>query len=170
MAWHRPFIHLLPFAPNPPPPNTPPSPLPLRKIDNPERGFTYKWEGPLDLRMNPSRGQPAWQLLAKWAKQGPARLEAMLVANADEEHAARIAKAVCAAVGRGAAPETTTALAAVVRAALGDLKCASLSQALTHTRTILPPQPVLDCRLFSCIRIDSGAHARFVILISVLRN
>lgn len=95
-----------------------------KQIDNPDRGFTYKWEGPLDLRMNPTRGQPASALLAKWAKQGPAVLEALLVANADEEHAGRIARAICAAAGRGAPPATTTALAQVVRGALADLRCA----------------------------------------------
>ena len=26
------------------------------QIDNPERGFTYKFEGPLDLRLNPEKG------------------------------------------------------------------------------------------------------------------
>ena len=26
------------------------------QIDNPERGFTYKYEGPLDLRLNPEKG------------------------------------------------------------------------------------------------------------------
>src|SRR4030095_9207011 len=29
------------------------------QIDNPARGFTFKWDGPFDLRMNPERGQPA---------------------------------------------------------------------------------------------------------------
>ena len=35
------------------------------QIDNPDRGFSYKAAGPLDMRMNPSRGEPAWQLLAR---------------------------------------------------------------------------------------------------------
>ena len=35
------------------------------QIDNPDRGFSYKAAGPLDMRMNPSRGDPAWQLLAR---------------------------------------------------------------------------------------------------------
>ena len=35
------------------------------QIDNPDRGFSYKEPGPLDMRMNPSRGEPAWQLLTR---------------------------------------------------------------------------------------------------------
>ncbi|MES2569782.1 MAG: 16S rRNA (cytosine(1402)-N(4))-methyltransferase, partial [Verrucomicrobiota bacterium] len=35
------------------------------QIDDPQRGFTFKFEGPLDLRMNPQRGQPASALLAR---------------------------------------------------------------------------------------------------------
>ena len=34
------------------------------QLDNPDRGFTYKEPGPLDMRMNPSRGEPASRLLA----------------------------------------------------------------------------------------------------------
>ena len=35
------------------------------QLDNPERGFNYKEPGPLDMRMNPTRGEPASQLLAR---------------------------------------------------------------------------------------------------------
>ena len=42
------------------------------QIDNPDRGFSYKVPGPLDMRMNPSRGEPASQLLAR-AERGGAR-------------------------------------------------------------------------------------------------
>ena len=35
------------------------------QIDNPDRGFSYKGVGPLDMRMNPPRGEPASQLLAR---------------------------------------------------------------------------------------------------------
>src|SRR5215813_4654108 len=34
------------------------------QMDNPERGFTYKYDGPVDLRMNPQRGRPASALLS----------------------------------------------------------------------------------------------------------
>ena len=85
------------------------------QIDNPERGFTFKAEGPLDLRMNPERGQPAAALLASISE---AKLEKLLVENADEPHAAPIARAIAQASGPLA---TTTALAALIRTTLAAL-------------------------------------------------
>lgn len=125
------------------------------QIDNPERGFTFKWEGPLDLRMNNSKGLPAAAMLAKWAKLGPQVIEKMLVANADEEHAARIARAVCAAAGRGAPPATTTALAQLVRGALGDLRQGPPSQAVAPRR-VFAFHSALLCRVqaLSPARLD----------------
>ena len=35
------------------------------QIDNPERGFTYKYDGPLDLRLNPHKGISAAQKIGK---------------------------------------------------------------------------------------------------------
>ncbi|HEY2384582.1 MAG TPA: 16S rRNA (cytosine(1402)-N(4))-methyltransferase RsmH [Terriglobia bacterium] len=82
------------------------------QMDNPERGFTYKVDGPLDLRMNPMRGQPAAAMLA--GLDGPA-LAAILFENADEPNADPIAHAVLQAQ-----VSTTTELAAAVRRAGGD--------------------------------------------------
>ncbi len=58
------------------------------QIDNPARGFSYKTAGPLDMRMNPAHGEPAWRLLARSSE---AHLAALLAANADEPHAGLIA-------------------------------------------------------------------------------
>ena len=58
------------------------------QIDNPARGFSYKEPGPLDMRMNPSHGEPASQLLARLSE---AKLAALLTENADEPQAALIA-------------------------------------------------------------------------------
>jgi 16S rRNA (cytosine1402-N4)-methyltransferase len=58
------------------------------QIDNPDRGFSYKEPGPLDMRMNPSRGEPAWQLLSRLSEE---KLAALLTENADEPHARVIA-------------------------------------------------------------------------------
>jgi len=54
------------------------------QIDDPARGFSWKADGPLDMRLNPSRGQTAADLLRKLS---PAKLAALLEENADEPHA-----------------------------------------------------------------------------------
>ncbi len=59
------------------------------QLDNPERGFTYKVDGPLDMRMNPLRGESAAELLARVSEHVLARL---LSENADEPHADLIAR------------------------------------------------------------------------------
>ena len=82
------------------------------QMDNPERGFTYKWDGPLDLRMNPQRGQAAGALLETLDEAG---LAALLLANADEPKADRLARAI-----KKASVSTTTQLTAIVRSAGGD--------------------------------------------------
>jgi 16S rRNA (cytosine1402-N4)-methyltransferase len=80
------------------------------QIDNPDRGFSYKQVGPLDMRMNPSRGEPAWQLLAHVSEDG---LSEILTENADEPHAGIIARLL------KERPVTTThALERVVRTGL----------------------------------------------------
>jgi len=85
------------------------------QIDDPARGFTFKREGPLDLRMNPHRGQPASRLLASL---DAARLARMLETNADQPDAGPLATALVERQ-RLAPIETTTDLADAVRDALG---------------------------------------------------
>ena len=80
------------------------------QLDNPERGFGYKETGPLDMRMNPSRGQPASQLLARVDE---AKLARLLSENADEPHAD-----VIAATLKAQSIETTQALHHAVRRAV----------------------------------------------------
>jgi len=58
------------------------------QIDNPARGFSYKEPGPLDMRMNPSHGEPASELLARLSEE---QLASLLTENADEPHAELIA-------------------------------------------------------------------------------
>jgi 16S rRNA (cytosine1402-N4)-methyltransferase len=78
------------------------------QIDNPERGFTYKYDGPLDLRMNPQRGEPASALLAHLDQ---AALASLLTENADEPDADRLARVIV-----DTKPSTTTQLARAIRA------------------------------------------------------
>lgn len=58
------------------------------QLDNPARGFSYKEPGPLDMRMNPSRGETASQLIARVSEE---TLAGLLQENADEPHARLIA-------------------------------------------------------------------------------
>jgi 16S rRNA (cytosine1402-N4)-methyltransferase len=80
------------------------------QLDNPARGFTYKADGPLDLRLNPTRGRPAAALLSTLTESDLADL---LVENSDEPHAHAIARAL-----HGQPIATTTQLADLVRRAL----------------------------------------------------
>jgi 16S rRNA (cytosine1402-N4)-methyltransferase len=82
------------------------------QLDNPERGFTYKGAGPLDMRMNPSHGEPASKLLAHLSEE---KLSALLAENADEPHAEIIASLL-----KQEPLETTEALERVVRSGLID--------------------------------------------------
>ena len=59
------------------------------QFDNPDRGFSYKGVGPLDMRMNPLRGEPAAKLIARSTEEDLARL---LGENADEPHAHLVAR------------------------------------------------------------------------------
>jgi 16S rRNA (cytosine1402-N4)-methyltransferase len=80
------------------------------QIDDPARGFSVKFAGPLDMRMNPQRGQPASALLHKMDVRA---LATLLHENADEPHAETIAQALA-----GRAIASTDALADAIRLAL----------------------------------------------------
>jgi 16S rRNA (cytosine1402-N4)-methyltransferase len=67
------------------------------QIDDPARGFTFKEDGPLDMRMNPARGRPAWMLLSTWNPAGLARL---IADHADEPLADKLASAILDAHAR----------------------------------------------------------------------
>ena len=80
------------------------------QADNPERGFSYKQAGPLDMRLNPSEGERAWQLLARLSEEA---LAALLTENADEPHARFIARLL-----KQTPVQTTHALERLVRTGL----------------------------------------------------
>ena len=88
------------------------------QIDNPERGFTFKQDGPLDLRLDPTSGVSAAQRLRELDRE---ELEAMLVENSDEPYADKIAKEVMKVFKKRGSIDTTKQLAAVIEQALSFL-------------------------------------------------
>jgi 16S rRNA (cytosine1402-N4)-methyltransferase len=86
------------------------------QIDNPERGFTFKFDGPLDLRMNPNKGRSAADLLADVSVM---KLEELLRENADEPRAELLANAIIG-TQKKAPIKTTRQLGEVVRDARRD--------------------------------------------------
>ena len=80
------------------------------QLDDPYRGFSVKFEGPLDMRMNPQRGQPATVLLERISADA---LAILLEENADEPHARALAGVLA-----GRKFPTTTALAHAIRRVL----------------------------------------------------
>ena len=81
------------------------------QLDNPDRGFTYKEDGPLDMRMNPTRGESAAQLIDRTSES---QLATLLAEHADEPHAPLDRRAP-----QGARPQTTQAVDRVVRFGVG---------------------------------------------------
>ena len=125
------------------------------QIDNPERGFTFKFDGPLDLRLDPSSGVTAAQRLRELDEY---ELEAMLVENSDEPYARRIARAVMKHFRQGGAIETTRQLAAVVERALSFLPPAERKEAVKKSCQ----------RTFQALRID--VNSEFEVLYAFLEK
>lgn len=82
------------------------------QVDDPSRGFTFKADGPLDMRMNPAKGRTAADLLSTLDEFA---LAALLADNSDEPYARDLAAAIVSARARGPI-ETTGSLAAIVSA------------------------------------------------------
>lgn len=85
------------------------------QIDNPDRGFSYKVDGPFDLRMNPQKGTSAAQRLLEITQE---ELEGMLIENSDEPYAAEIAQTVMSKIRKGEKIETTTQMREAIEEAL----------------------------------------------------
>ena len=85
------------------------------QIDNPERGFSYKVEGPLDLRLNPDKGISAAERLRELTRD---EIEGMLRENADEPYAEQIAKEIMKTFRQGEQIDTTGQLKEVIERAL----------------------------------------------------
>lgn len=85
------------------------------QIDNANRGFSLKVDGPLDLRLNPKSGKPVSEIL-KIISQN--ELEEILFENADEPYSEVIAEAITLHIKKGNEISTTTQLKEVIKNAL----------------------------------------------------
>jgi len=100
------------------------------QLDSPGRGFSFRHDGPLDMRLDPDAGVPASEWLAGVAE---GELTEVLATLGEERFARRIARAIVAA--RDRAPiRSTAALAAIVEAAV-PAKAAHASRVHPATRT-----------------------------------
>ena len=97
------------------------------QIDNPERGFSYKVEGPLDLRLNPEAGIPASERLKQMSRE---EIVGMLVENSDEPYAEEIAAVISKWRRKRRHLETTRDLRECVTEALSFLPKAEQKEAI----------------------------------------
>lgn len=111
------------------------------QIDNPDRGFSYKQEGPLDLRLNPEKGISAAERLKDIDR---AELEGMLLENADEPYAREISQAIISRQKKGGNIATTTELRNVIEGALAFLPLIEQKEAVKKSCQ----------RTFQALRID----------------
>lgn len=88
------------------------------QIDNPARGFSFKADGPLDLRLNPQKGYSAAQRLQEMTRD---ELEGMLIENADEPYAQQIANEITRKLKHGMKIQTTFQLKEAIEHALAFL-------------------------------------------------
>jgi len=115
------------------------------QIDNPERGFTYKYEGPLDLRLNPEKGISAAERLRHISQP---ELEGMLIENADEPYAKEISTTILSEMRRGNAVTTTTQLQKAVEKALVRIPAQERKEAVKKS----------CARTFQALRIDVNSE------------
>lgn len=85
------------------------------QIDNPDRGFTYKFDGPLDLRLDPEKGESAAERLREVSYE---ELVGMFQENSDEPYAEEIATVIMKRNRTKNYVETTTQMKEVIEEAL----------------------------------------------------
>ena len=124
------------------------------QIDNAERGFTYKAEGPLDLRLNPEKGESAAERLRNMDYE---EIVGMLVENSDEPYAEEIAEKILVKQRNGGI-NTTTDLREVIEQALQFLPAKEQKEAVKKA----------CARTFQALRID--VNSEFEVLYSFLEK
>ena len=125
------------------------------QIDDPERGFSYKIDGPLDLRLDPEHGESAAERLHNITKE---EFIGMMVENSDEPYAQEIADKVFSLMKKGDPMDTTTALRAAIENALWKLPKEEKDQAIKKS----------CARVFQALRID--VNSEFEVLYKFLEK
>ena len=111
------------------------------QIDNPKRGFSFRADGPLDLRLNQEKGISAAERLDEISRE---ELAGMLYENSDEPYCEEIAKAITDEIRKGNRVDTTT----------------KLRELIADTLDFLPEKEKKDMirktcqRVFQALRID----------------
>lgn len=111
------------------------------QIDNPKRGFSFRADGPLDLRLNQEKGISAAERLDEISRE---ELAGMLYENSDDPYCEEIAKAITDEIRKGNRVDTTT----------------KLRELIADTLDFLPEKEKKDTirktcqRVFQALRID----------------
>ena len=113
------------------------------QIDNPDRGFSYKFDGPLDLRLNPQSGISAAERLQEVDRE---ELAGMLVENS----------CITGAIRRGEKVDTTTKVRELIEQALGFIPEKERKEAMKKA----------CARTFQALRID--VNSEFEVLYAFL--
>lgn len=123
------------------------------QIDNPERGFSYKIDGPLDLRLNPQEGVSAAERLTELSEE---EFAWMMIENSDEPYAHEIAQTVMRELRSGKKVDTTTRLRELIEKALIKLPEKERKEAVKKSCQ----------RTFQALRID--VNSEFEVLYAFL--
>lgn len=115
------------------------------QIDNPARGFSYKIDGPLDLRLDSLNGDTAAERLKKLTEE---EFIGMLIENSDEPYAKEIAAKVFRKMKQGIQIDTTTALRETIEEALIFLPASERKEAVKKSCQ----------RTFQALRIDVNSE------------
>lgn len=125
------------------------------QIDNPERGFTFKYDGPLDLRLDPTSGVSAAERLRELTYP---EIVGMLVENSDEPYAEQIARGIMGIYKRGGRIDTTKELYAIIEKALEFIPKKERKEAVKKSSQ----------RTFQALRID--VNSEFEVLYEFLEK
>ena len=125
------------------------------QIDNPKRGFSFKVDGPLDLRLNQEAGISAAERLETITRE---ELAGMLYENSDEPYCEELAKAITDEIRKGNHMDTTTKLRQVIEKTLDFLPEKEKKETIKKTCQ----------RTFQALRID--VNREFEVLYEFMEN